>query len=88
MSEYSNVTFNENTAGQDSGAIHFNDLINIRFDNPSAVTLTSNIADDYGGVIYSKITQNTKYSISISAKLTSVINNGGWKLQKVRGRGN
>ena len=62
VSEYSNMTFDKNTARQDGGAIYFNDqLINVRFMNSSAVTLISNTANNLGGAIYSKITQNTKY---------------------------
>ena len=61
VSEYSNVTFDKNFAGEDGGAIHINDQLNIIFENSSTVTLTSNSADTYGGAIYSKITQNTKY---------------------------
>ena len=61
ISEQSNVTFNKNTAGQDGGAIHSNNLNNIIFDNSSTVTFMFNIADYYGGAIYSKISRNTKY---------------------------
>ena len=61
VSEYSNLNFYKNIAGQSGGAIYFNDQIYASFSNSSAVTMTLNFANNYGGAIYSKITQNTKY---------------------------
>ena len=61
VSEYSNLKFHKNRAGQNGGAIYFNNLINASFDDFSVVTWTSNFANNYGGAIYSKITQHTKY---------------------------
>ena len=76
VSEQSNVTFNKNTAGQDGSAIHSNNLNNIIFDNSSTVTFMFNIADDYGGIIYSKISRNTKY-LSISNEINFSDNTAG-----------
>ena len=59
--EYSNLKFHKNRAGQNGGAIYFNNLINASFHDFSVVTWTSNFANNYGGAIYSKITQHTKY---------------------------
>ena len=59
--EYSNLKFHKNRAGQNGGAIYFYNLINASFNDFSVVTWTSNFANNYGGAIYSKITQNTKY---------------------------
>ena len=61
ISEYSNVTFDNNIAEQDGGAINFNgEDNNIIFEESSTVTLISNIADR-GGAIYGEITQNSMY---------------------------
>ena len=61
VSEYSNVTFDKNMAGRNGGAMYFNDQINASFNSSSTVTMASHTANNYGGAIYCKITQNTKY---------------------------
>ena len=43
ITENTNVTFDNNTTGKDSGAIYFNDHINAIFKN-STITLNSNTA--------------------------------------------
>ena len=55
------MIFRKNIARQSGGAIYFNDQIHASFSNSSVVTMTSNFANNHGGAIYNKITQNTKY---------------------------
>ena len=60
VSEYSNVTVKNNVAKQNGGAICFDELISAKFKDSSTVTVSFNTAN-YGGGIYIKITQSTKY---------------------------
>ena len=60
VSEYSNVTIKNNVAKQNGGAICFDELISAMFKDLSTITVAFNTAN-YGGGIYIKITQSTKY---------------------------
>ena len=61
VTEYSNVTFNNNTARENGGAIYFIDQVNTTLMNSSTVTLNFNAADKHGGAIYNEIMENANY---------------------------
>ena len=75
ITENTNVTFDNNTTGKDSGAIYFNDHINAIFKNSSTITLNSNTADSHGGAIYTKYKAFNLSGINISDNIAGMAGN-------------
>ena len=57
--QHSVITFKNNTASQDGGAIYIGDQSQLTFMEDSNVTFSHNMASDYGGAMYSEMIRST-----------------------------